>query len=67
VSALVPIFSEYFVTTVKRTHGSLASTLIIGVALVLACAAALGAWLAPVYVPWIARFPRPPLGRSESR
>jgi putative peptidoglycan lipid II flippase len=56
VSALVPIFSEYFATDREEDAWQLASTLIIVVALLLAVAAALGAWLAPVYVPWIARF-----------
>jgi putative peptidoglycan lipid II flippase len=56
VSALVPIFSEYFVTDREQDAWQLASTLIIGVAFLLAVAAALGAWLAPIYVPWIARF-----------
>lgn len=56
VSALVPIFSEYFVTDREEEAWKLASTLILCIALLLAVAAALGAWLAPVYVPWIARF-----------
>ena len=56
VSALVPIFSEYFVTDREEDAWQLASTLIVSIALVLAVAAGLGAWLAPVYVPWIARF-----------
>ena len=56
VSALVPIFSEYFVTDREEDAWQLASTLIVSIALVLAVAAALGAWLAPIYVPWIARF-----------
>ena len=56
VSALVPIFSEYFVTDREEDAWQLASTLIVSIALVLAIAAGLGAWLAPVYVPWIARF-----------
>jgi putative peptidoglycan lipid II flippase len=56
VSALVPIFSEYFVTDREEDAWQLASTLIICIAVVLALAAALGAWLAPIYVPWIARF-----------
>lgn len=56
VSALVPIFSEYYVNDREEDAWQLASTLIITIAVVLAVAAALGAWLAPVYVPWIARF-----------
>jgi len=56
VSALVPIFSEYSVNDREEDAWRLASTLIIWLAVVLTVAAALGAWLAPVYVPWIARF-----------
>jgi putative peptidoglycan lipid II flippase len=56
VSGLVPIFSEYFATGAEDEAWRLASTLLIGLAVVLSVAAGLGAWLAPVYVPWIARF-----------
>ena len=56
VSALVPIFSEYFVTDREEDAWQLASTLILCLATVLSVAAALGAWLAPLYVPLIARF-----------
>src|SRR5580704_10300888 len=56
VSALVPIFSEYSVSDREEDAWQLASTLIIVLSALLIVAAALGAWLAPVYVPWIARF-----------
>lgn len=56
VSALVPIFSDYFVTDRESDAWRLASTLILTIAAGLSVAAAIGAWLAPVYVPWIARF-----------
>ena len=56
VSALVPIFSEYFVTDREEDAWQLASTLILCLAVGLSFAAAIGAWLAPVYVPWFARF-----------
>ncbi|MGA2395053.1 MAG: murein biosynthesis integral membrane protein MurJ [Candidatus Lustribacter sp.] len=56
VSALVPIFSEYSVSDREEEAWQLASTLIIVLAVLLVVGAALGAWLAPVYVPWIARF-----------
>jgi putative peptidoglycan lipid II flippase len=56
VSALVPIFSEYSVSDREEDAWQLASTLIIVLSGLLVVAAALGAWLAPVYVPWIARF-----------
>jgi putative peptidoglycan lipid II flippase len=56
VTALVPIFSDYFATDREEDAWRLASTLILILAAGLAGAAAIGAWLAPVYVPWIARF-----------
>jgi putative peptidoglycan lipid II flippase len=56
VSGLVPIFSEYFATGAEDEAWRLASTLLIGLTVVLSVAAGLGAWLAPVYVPLIARF-----------
>src|SRR6202522_2267907 len=56
VSALVPIFSEYSVSDREEDAWQLASTLIIVLSILLTVAAVLGAWLAPVYVPWIARF-----------
>src|ERR1700679_2774023 len=56
VSALVPIFSEYFATDREEDAWRLASTLILGVAAGLSVAAAAGAWLAPLYVPLFARF-----------
>src|SRR5580704_1897483 len=56
VSALVPIFSEYEAEEDEAGAWGLASTLIIGLSGLLVVGAALGAWLAPVYVPWIARF-----------
>ncbi len=56
VSALVPIFSEYFVTNREEDAWQLASTLILCLTVVLSIAAALGALLAPLYVPLIARF-----------
>ncbi len=56
VSGLVPIFSEYFATGAEDAAWRLASTLVIGLAVVLTVAAGVGAWLAPIYVPWIARF-----------
>jgi putative peptidoglycan lipid II flippase len=56
VTALVPIFSDYYVTNREEDAWQLASTLILCLTVGLACAAAIGAWLAPVYVPWFARF-----------
>jgi putative peptidoglycan lipid II flippase len=56
VSALVPIFSEYYVNDREEDAWQLASTLILCITIGLSVAAAIGAWLAPVYVPWIARF-----------
>jgi putative peptidoglycan lipid II flippase len=56
VSALVPIFSDYYVHDREEDAWQLASTLILCVTGGLVFAAAIGAWLAPVYVPWFARF-----------
>jgi putative peptidoglycan lipid II flippase len=56
VSGLVPIFSEYFATGAEDEAWRLASTLLVGLTVVLSVAAAAGAWLAPVYVPWLAQF-----------
>jgi putative peptidoglycan lipid II flippase len=56
VSGLVPIFSEYFATGAEEEAWKLTSTLVIGLTVLLTFAAALGAWLAPIYVPWLARF-----------
>jgi putative peptidoglycan lipid II flippase len=56
VSALVPVFSEYFAKEREEEAWRLASTLVIALAVGLGCAAAAGAWLAPQYVPLIARF-----------
>ena len=56
VSALVPIFSEYYVNDREEDAWQLASTLILCITIGLSIAAGIGAWLAPVYVPWIARF-----------
>jgi putative peptidoglycan lipid II flippase len=56
VSGLVPIFSEYLATGAEEEAWRLASTLLIGLTVLLSAAAGIGAWLAPVYVPWLARF-----------
>ena len=56
VSALVPIFSEYFVTDREEDAWRLASSLIASITIGLSIAAAAGAYFAPVYVPWFARF-----------
>ncbi len=56
VTALVPIFSEYLAAGAEEEAWQLGSTLVIGLTVVLSVAAALGAWLAPLYVPLIARF-----------
>src|ERR1700742_2328442 len=56
VSALVPIFSDYFVTDREEEAWRLASTLILTIAVGLSVAAAIGAYFAPLYVPMIARF-----------
>jgi putative peptidoglycan lipid II flippase len=64
VTALVPIFSEYFATDREADAWRLASTLILIVAGTLTAAAALGAWLAPVYMPVFARFTGPRLDEA---
>jgi putative peptidoglycan lipid II flippase len=64
VTGLVPIFSEYFATGAEDEAWRLASTLLIGLTVVLSVAAGAGAWLAPVYVPWIARFDGERLAQS---
>jgi putative peptidoglycan lipid II flippase len=64
VTGLVPIFSEYFATGAEEEAWRLASTLLIGLTVLLTVAAGLGAWLAPVYVPWIARFDGPRLAHA---
>ena len=56
VSGLVPIFSEYVAAGAEEQAWRLASTLVIGLAVLLSVAAGIGAWFAPVYVPWLARF-----------
>jgi putative peptidoglycan lipid II flippase len=56
VTALVPIFSDYFATDREDDAWRLASSLILIVAGGLSIAAALGAWFAPAYVPLFARF-----------
>ena len=56
VSALVPIFSDYLATDREDDAWRLASTLIITLAIGLSVAAAIGALLAPWYMPSIARF-----------
>jgi putative peptidoglycan lipid II flippase len=56
VSALVPLFSEYLATDREEDAWRLASTLLIMLAVGLSIAAALGAWLAPAYIPLIAQF-----------
>jgi putative peptidoglycan lipid II flippase len=56
VTALVPIFSDYFATGREADAWRLASTLLLILAAGLSVAAALGAWLAPEYVPLFARF-----------
>jgi putative peptidoglycan lipid II flippase len=56
VTGLVPIFSEYFAAGAEDEAWRLASTLLIGLTVVLSIAAGAGAWLAPIYVPWLARF-----------
>src|ERR1700729_4089998 len=49
VSALVPIFSEYFVTDHEEDAWRLASSLIASITVGLSLAAAAGAFFAPVY------------------
>jgi putative peptidoglycan lipid II flippase len=56
VSALVPIFSEYFASGREDEAWRLTTTLVALLALGLTAAAVLGAWFAPLYVPHIARF-----------
>ena len=56
VSALVPIFSDYLATDREDDAWRLASTLVITLAVGLSIAAAVGALLAPWYIPGIARF-----------
>lgn len=56
VSALVPIFSEYFASDREGEAWRLTSTLVTLLVIGLSIAAAAGAWFAPVYVPWVARF-----------
>ena len=56
VTALVPLFSDYVNTEREDEAWNLASTVIIVLVAVLGVSAALGALLAPWYVPKIARF-----------
>jgi putative peptidoglycan lipid II flippase len=56
VTALVPLFSDYVNTEREDEAWKLASTVIAVLAVVLTACAALGALLAPWYVPHIARF-----------
>jgi putative peptidoglycan lipid II flippase len=56
VTALVPLFSNYVNTDREDEAWNLASTVIVVLIAVLGVCAALGAWLAPYYVPNIARF-----------
>ena len=56
VTALVPLFTDYVNTEREDEAWRLASTVIVVLVGVLGAAAALGAWLAPWYVPRIARF-----------
>ncbi|MEA2718882.1 MAG: putative peptidoglycan lipid flippase [Candidatus Eremiobacteraeota bacterium] len=56
VTALVPLFSDYVNTEREDEAWHLASTVIVVLAVVLGVLAALGALLAPWYVPKIARF-----------
>jgi len=57
VTALVPLFSDYVSTEREDDAWRLASTVLLTLLVMLTGAAALGAWLAPSYVPLIARFP----------
>ncbi len=57
VTALVPLFSDYVNTEREDDAWQLASTVIVLLVGVLGVAAFAGAWLAPWYVPLIARFP----------
>ena len=56
VTALVPLFTNYVNTEREEEAWNLASTVIVVLLVVLGLCAALGAWLAPWYVPRIARF-----------
>ncbi|MBV9407879.1 MAG: murein biosynthesis integral membrane protein MurJ [Candidatus Eremiobacteraeota bacterium] len=56
VTALVPLFSDYVNTEREDEAWKVASTVIATLVVVLGAAAVLGAWLAPWYVPRIARF-----------
>jgi putative peptidoglycan lipid II flippase len=56
VTALVPLFSDYINTDREDEAWHLASTVIVTLLVVLGACAALGALLAPAYVPDIARF-----------
>ena len=56
VTALVPLFSDYINTEREDEAWNLASTVIVAIVVVLGVCAAAGAWLAPWYVPKIARF-----------
>lgn len=56
VTALVPLFSDYVNTEREDEAWQLASTVILVLVVVLGALAALGALLAPWYVPHIARF-----------
>src|ERR1700738_4349064 len=58
VTALVPLFTDYVNTEREDAAWSLASTVIVVIVAVLGACAALGAWLAPWYVPHI-YVPRP--------
>jgi putative peptidoglycan lipid II flippase len=57
VTALVPLFSDYVSTEREDDAWRLASTVIVMLTAILGVAAVAGAWLAPWYVPLIARFP----------
>jgi putative peptidoglycan lipid II flippase len=56
VTALVPLFSDYINTEREDQAWRLASTVIVVLVVVLGASAAIGALLAPWYVPHIARF-----------
>jgi putative peptidoglycan lipid II flippase len=56
VTALVPLFSDYINTEREDEAWKLASTVLVVLLVVLSACAALGALLAPWYVPHIARF-----------
>jgi len=59
VTALVPLFADYVNTEREDQAGNLAWTVIAVLLAGLGICAALGAWLAPWYVPHIARFAAP--------